>query len=200
MPRSGSVLTAMAVAYPLVNHLGIMHGIQSFGLLWLSLALVCGFLFQSRSSIILVLSLLCLGAALISYYQNGFYYLNRIPPVIIAWSMAWIFGQTLLPGRIALISQIVERVRGQLPVNTARYCRRLTWVWTIFLLLMGVECAMLGLFASDFWWSLFTNCINYGLITFLFVIEFPIRRLLLGDLEHPPFFESLRSYLRVDLR
>ncbi|WP_373507472.1 hypothetical protein [Thiocapsa sp.] len=59
---------------------------------------------------------------------------------------------------------------------------------------------LLGLFASPSWWSLFTNSINYALIALFFVVEYPIRRLILRDLEHTPFIDSLRGSLRLDLR
>lgn len=124
--------------------------------------------------------------------------LSRMPPMVIALSLAWVFGRTLLSGRIALITQIGIRMHGELPETVARYCYWLTWVWTIILTLMGEECALLGFFASPYWWSLFTNFINYGLIALLFLIEYPIRRLILINQFPLPFIVSLRDSLRLD--
>jgi uncharacterized membrane protein len=120
--------------------------------------------------------------------------------VIIASGLAWVFGRTLLPGRMPLISRIGERMRGELPPPVARYGRALTGVWTLFFVLMALECLLLGLLATPFWWSLFANFINYGMVALLLVIEYPIRRLLLRDLEHTSMFNSLRGSLRLDLR
>jgi uncharacterized membrane protein len=122
-----------------------------------------------------------------------------VPPVIIAFCLAWVFGRTLMPDRTAIINRIGARMRGELPAPVARYGYRLTVVWTLFFVLMGLECLLLGLFAPPLVWSLFANFINYLLIALLFVVEYPIRRLVLRDLEHTPFIDSLRGSLRLDL-
>jgi uncharacterized membrane protein len=193
MSRSGPILTALAIAYPVVSHLGMAFDIPALGLFWLGLVLGFGFLLGTRSPVLLSLSLLCLGAALVGHLLGNAEALLRVPPVVIALSVAWVFGRTLLPGRTALISQIGERVRGELPAPVARYGHRLTWVWFVLMCLIAIECILLGLLAPPFWWSLFTNFINYALIALLFVVEYPIRRHILRDLEHSPFIESVRG-------
>jgi uncharacterized membrane protein len=200
MTLSSRVLTALAIAYPLVSHFGATLGAPVVPLLWLCLMLWGSVLSRSRSPVLLAVALACLAAAVIGHLSGYADLLLRIPPVIICFAFAWIFGRTLRPGRTALISRIGERMRGELPEPVARYGHRLTAVWTLFFLILGLECILLGLFASPFWWSLFTNYINYALIALLFVIEYPIRRRVLRDLEHTPFVDSLRGSLRLDLR
>lgn len=193
------VLTVLAIAFPLVNHAAAMLGIPAVGLAWLALVLGAGFLLGSRSPVLLLLALLCLAAALVGHLTSNAALLQRIPPVIIACGLAWVFGRTLLPGRIPLISRIGRRMRGELPAPVARYGHRLTVVWTLFFVLLGLECLLLGLFATPFWWSLFTNFINYGLVALLFIVEYPIRVMVLRDLEHTSFIDSLRGSLRLNL-
>jgi uncharacterized membrane protein len=199
MNVTAPVLTALAVAYPLVNHLGTVFAVPAAGLAWLALVLSAGFVLGSRSLVLAALSLLCLAAALIGHVEHNAELLQRVPPVIIAWGLGWVFGRTLLPGQVPLIARIGERMRGELPAPVARYGRGLTMVWTAFFVLMGLECLLLGLLATPFWWSLFANFINYGLIGLLFIVEYPIRRLVLRDLEHTSFIDSLRGSLRLDL-
>lgn len=199
MASFSPVLTALAVAFPVVNHLGVTLGEPSVGILWLALVMIAGYLLGSRAPVLLALALLCVAAALIGRLQGNADLLLRVPPVVISFALAWVFGRTLLPGRTALIAQIGEQGRGDLPAPAARYGRRLTWVWTLFLALMGLECILLGLFAPPFWWSLFTNFINYLMIALLLVVEYPIRRLILRDLEHVPFLESMRRSVRLDM-
>jgi uncharacterized membrane protein len=184
-------------AYPLVSHLGAVYNAPAVPLLWLSLVLAGGLLAGSRSPLMLALAPLCLAAAILGPAHGHADWLSRLPPVAICLGLAWIFGRTLLPGRTPLISSIGERMRGALPERVARYGRRLTLVWTLFLGLLGLECLLLGLYASPFWWSLFANFINYLLIALLFVLEYPIRRRVLGDLEPTSFLDSLRGSLRV---
>jgi len=200
MTLSARVLTALAIAYPFVSHFGATLGAPVVPLLWLCLMLWGSLLGRSRSPALLALALLCLVAAVIGHHSGHADLLLRMPPVIICFAFAWIFGRTLLPGRVALISRIGERMRGELPEPVARYGHRLTQVWTLFFVVLGLESILLGLFASPFWWSLFTNYINYALIGLLFVVEYPIRRRVLRDLEHTPFIDSLRGSLRLDLR
>lgn len=200
MTLSARVLTMLAIAYPFVSHFGATSGAPVVPLLWLCLMFGGSFLFGSRSPALLALALACLGAVVIGHLSGYADILLRVPPVIISFAFAWIFGRSLLPGRIALISRIGERMRGELPEPVARYGHRLTLVWALFFVILGLESVLLGLFASPFWWSLFTNYINYALIALLFVVEYPIRRLVLRDLEHTPFIDSLRGSLRLDLR
>ncbi|MEA3642916.1 MAG: hypothetical protein VBE63_23670 [Lamprobacter sp.] len=193
-------MTVLAIAYPLVSHIGTLLDVPAVGLAWLSLVLGAGFLLGARSPVLMLLSLGCLAAAVIGHFEDKADLLQTVPPVVIAFGLAWVFGRTLLPGRTALIARIGERMRGELPEPVARYGQRLTLVWTLFFVLMGLECLLLGLFAPPLVWSLFANFINYGLIALLFVIEYPIRRLVLRDLEHTPFLDSLRGSLRLDLQ
>ncbi|CRI65564.1 putative Ketosynthase [Thiocapsa sp. KS1] len=200
MTLSARVLTALAIAYPFVSHFGVTLGAPVVPLLWLCLMFWASLPGRPRSPVLLALALACPVAAVIAHLAGHADLALRLPPVIICFAFAWIFGRTLRPGHTALISQIGERMRGELPEPVARYGHRLTVVWTLFFVILGLECILLGLFASPFWWSLFTNYINYALIALLFVVEYPIRRRVLRDLEHTPFIDSLRGSLRLDLR
>jgi len=200
MLKPASVLTVMAISYPLVSHLGTLFSVPAAALLWLGLMLLGGWWTGSRSSILVSLAMLCLAAGIVGHASDSAELMLRVPPVIICFSLAWLFGRTLLPGHTALISRIGERMRGALPEPVARYGYRLTAVWTLFFTLMGVECILLGLFAPPFWWSVFTNLINYLMIALFFVMEYPIRLWVLRDLEHTPFIDSLRGSIRMGLR
>jgi uncharacterized membrane protein len=193
------VLIALASAYPMVNHAGAVMGAPAAGLAWLSLVLFAGFVLGSRSSALLWFAVLSLAAALVGHLGHQADVLQRVPPVIIAFSLLWVFGHSLLPGRMPLISRIGERMRSELSAPVARYGYWLTVIWTLFFMLMGLECLLLGLFAPPFWWSLFANFVNYGLIALLLILEYPIRRLVLRNLEHSSFIDSLRGSLRLDL-
>lgn len=186
MTLSARVLTALAFAYPFVSHFGATLGAPLVPLLWLCLMFWASLPGRSRSPVLLSLALACPVAAVIAHLAGHAELLLRIPPVIICFAFAWIFGRSLLTGRVALISSIGERMRGELPEPVAHYGHRLTVVWTLFFVVLALECILLGLSASPFWWSLVTNYINYALIAPLFVIEYPIRRLILRDLEHTP--------------
>ncbi len=200
MTPAAPVLTALAISYPLVSHVASMRGVPTVGLLWLCLLMLAGFFLGNRSTFVLALGALCLGAALIGQLSGSAELFLRLPPVIIFAALAWLFGRSLQPGRTPLAALVGERIRGELPAPVAQYGRRLTQIWTLLFLALSIECALLGLFAPPFWWSLFTNFINFALMVLLFVGEYPVRRIVLGDLEQTPFLDGLREAVRVHRR
>lgn len=189
---------ALAVTYPIICHIGALLGYPRLAILWLGALLLASALRASSryarlfsvttgsAAILLALSFnpAVSGAAL------------RLPPIAMTFGMTVLFGATLLPGRTPLISQIAERFRGTLAPRVSRYGRHLTAIWTALFAAMVIESVVLGLFASPFWWSLFTNFINYLIIAGMFVIEYPIRRRILSDVPHQPFFEYLAFLVR----
>jgi uncharacterized membrane protein len=200
MTRAAPVLTALAISYPLVSHAASVLGRPEVSLLWLCLLPLAGFCLGKRSRFALSVGALCFGAAVVGYLSGSAEVLLRMPPVIVFAGLTWFFGRSLRPGRTPLAVLIGERVRGELPAPVARYGRRLTQIWTLLFLALAIECALLGLFAPPFWWSLFINFINFALMALLFVGEYPVRRAVLGDLEQTSFLDGLREAARVHLR
>lgn len=200
MPAAAPALTALAIAYPVVSHIASASGLPALGLLWLCLLMLVGFVLGNRSPFVLALGLLCLAAALLGHLAGNAALFLRLPPVIVFAGLTWLFGRSLRSGRTPLAAQIGERIRGELPPPVARYGRRVTQIWTLLFLALTIECVLLGLFAPPFWWSLFTNFINFALMALLFIGEYPVRKVVLGDLEQTPFIDGLREAVRVHLR
>jgi uncharacterized membrane protein len=121
----------------------------------------------------------------------------RTQPVAITGLLAVLFGQSLMPGQTPLIVRVAEYCRGALPPTVAAYGRRLTIFWTSLFVLLALESVLLGIFGTVFWWSLFTNLINYLIIIAVFVAEYAIRRRVLSDVEHEPFFDYVASMARI---
>lgn len=101
-----------------------------------------------------------------------------LPQVIINLSLALMFGSTLRTGRTPLIERFMRRQYGDAmhPVLVS-YARRLTWIWTLFLVAMALISVGLALFGTLKAWSLFTNIVNYLLVAILFVAQFIYARL-----------------------
>jgi len=117
-------------------------------------------------------------------------------PVLIYLFLAWLFGSTLRPGQVPLVSRLAAHLHGQERLtepDIIRYTRRLTLAWTALFLLLATVNALLALLASPdgvlellglaspwplppTWWSLFANVLSFGLVAMLFVIEFGYRR------------------------
>lgn len=135
-----------------------------------------------------------------------------VAPVAFVALVAWVFGRSLAPGRVPLITRIVSGLDGvppaQLRPDVAAYARSLTGLWTGALVLLGLANLVLALLAepggllaqagvaspypiTHEQWSWFANLLNYGLVGGLFALEFQWRRRRFPDREQG-FFGFLR--------
>jgi uncharacterized membrane protein len=108
-----------------------------------------------------------------------------LPPILIPLALAWVFGRTLAKGRTPLVSRFAELEQGGvLTEELARYTRRLTWVWTAFLLALAAISAWLAASGDRVAWSWFTNFAGYALLGALFLGEFAYRRVRYRNYRH----------------
>ncbi|WP_058835843.1 hypothetical protein [Luteimonas abyssi] len=119
-----------------------------------------------------------------------------VPVAFIAF-IAWVFGRTLRPGQVPLISRIVEALEGQpgepLAPDLVRYTRGLTALWAWLLAMLAAINMVLALIAvpdgllatlgiappvsiSRTQWSWFANIANYGIVGGTFVVEYVYRK------------------------
>ena len=121
--------------------------------------------------------------------------------MIISGLLGLVFGHTLLPGEIPVISRFAELMHGHtLDEPARRYTRSVTWLWTLLFAILTLESLLLALFAEDRTWSLFTNFINYLVILVVFIVEYRIRVHRLDHLQHPGFVAFLVALRQIDWR
>ena len=175
------VTTACAFAYPLVAHLAVARSsakltIAAIALLALSALLRS--LVEGRLAAWLTVPVVigaCWWLARSSMNVLPLY----LPPVLVPAFLAWIFGQTLLPGRTPLIEQLVHLLHGtgEVPEDAALvYARRLTLAWTVLFVGLASTNLALAVFAEPEQWSLFANLIAYVIVVAFFVVEYAYRR------------------------
>lgn len=118
-------------------------------------------------------------------------------PVIFLLLLAWLFGRTLLAGRVPVIGKIVRALDDggahRFTPELDRYTRALTALWTAVFIAMALLNLTLALMAtpggllaragvsppwpiSDNQWAWFANWFNYGLVGVVFAIEFAYRK------------------------
>jgi uncharacterized membrane protein len=63
-----------------------------------------------------------------------------LPPVVVPAALAWLFGHTLLRGRVALVERFARAVHAPEPLDTAHalYARGVTVMWSLVLALMAL--------------------------------------------------------------
>ena len=142
-----------------------------------------------------------------------------LPPVLINAYLAWMFGHTLLAGRVPLLERVVRLVHGDREIDRRipSYARRLTAVWTaLFIAVAAVNLALAllarpgGLLLSfgvhpaitvPFeWWSLFANLLNYLLVGALFALEYVVRRRVFPQQPYRNFAEFIQRLVAVGPR
>ena len=175
------VTTACAFAYPLVAHLAVARSsakltIAAIALLALS-ALLRSLVQGRLAAWLAVLAMLavCWGLVRSSLHVLPLY----LPPVLVPAFLAWVFGQTLLPGRTPLIERLVHLLHAPdaVPEEAALvYARRLTLVWTVLFVGLAATNLLLALFAEPEQWSVFANLIAYLIVVVFFAVEYAYRR------------------------
>jgi uncharacterized membrane protein len=126
-------------------------------------------------------------------------WLLYVPPIVINLALAWVFGRTLVRGRVPLISRFALMEQPTLSPEVAAYTRLLTWLWTVlFVAAAGISLALAVSGHHDAW-SLFTNLINYLLVGALFLGEFAYRRVRFRNYRHQSPLQLLRNVRRTKL-
>jgi len=108
--------------------------------------------------------------------------------------MAASFGVSLLGNRVALCTQLADKVHGPLTPQELRYTRRVTAAWALFFLLITGATFGLFLFTPLRIWSLFANFCVLPLIGLMFVAEYAVRRRVLPQVPRRGILAAVRVY------
>jgi uncharacterized membrane protein len=122
-----------------------------------------------------------------------------VPPILINAMLAWLFGRTLVRGRVPLIARFAVMEQGTLSAELAAYTRTLTWLWTLLFIAAALLSLALAMSGHRDAWSLFTNFVNYLLVAALFVGEFVYRRLRFRNYRHHSPLQLLRNVRGMNL-
>ena len=182
------------VAYPAVAH---------FGRPATALALLASLATYVAASLCLRHPLRWLGppAAGIAVYWAAppAEWLLFVPPLLINLALAWLFGRTLVRGRVPLIARFAIMEQGTLSAELVAYTRTLTWLWTLLFIAAAAVSLALALSGHRDAWSLFTNLLNYVLVAALFLGEFVYRRLRFRNYRHHSPLQLLRNVRGTNL-
>ena len=190
---------ALALCYPLFAHLASLNGSGA----WAGLAMASMVLLLLLEPLLnrRLWALLALGVSLLGLWwiaQTRYALMPLLaPPVVFITLAGWLFGRTLIKGRVPLITRIVEALYAQagMPMtpDLYRYTRQLTFAWALLLALLAVINLLLALCAvpdgvlaqlghvppvsvTSAQWSLFANVLNYGIVGGFFVVEYLLRK------------------------
>jgi uncharacterized membrane protein len=126
-------------------------------------------------------------------------WLLYVPPLAINLALCWLFGRTLVGGRVPLIARFALMEQPALSDELARYTRTLTWLWTLLFAACAAVSLALALSGNRDAWSLFTNLVNYLLVAALFLGELAYRRVRFPRYRHASPLQLLRNVRRSGL-
>jgi uncharacterized membrane protein len=140
-------------------------------------------------------------------------------PVVVNLFGAWIFGHTLAPGQVPLIERLARLLHEQdgITDEIARYARKVTIAWTLFLSGLAVLNLTLALLATPGGillmmgvqpivtvpvevWSLFANFIDYIMAGLFFFGEYAYRKRKFPQQPYRNVFDFINRARRVGHR
>ena len=100
-------------------------------------------------------------------------------PAAVSLAAATVFGATLLHPP-SLIERFARLREPDLPPAAQSYCRKVTIVWTVWLIANTIIAAVLSLPGHDEAWALWTGLVAYFFMAALFAGEIVVRRFARG--------------------
>jgi uncharacterized membrane protein len=213
------ITTALSFAYPVLAHFAIARNSAGLTIAALTLLATISLLpGLARGAAAAWLAVPLIGAAYwwLSGVEQPVLPLY-LPPIIVPAFLAYVFGNTLRPGRTPLISQLISLLHapGDEPESAVwSYARRLTTAWTALFVTFAAFNLVLAALAepdgllrasgiepplavSHELWSLFTNLIEYLMVAAFFVIEYAYRRQRFPRQPYRNMFDFLRRMVAV---
>jgi uncharacterized membrane protein len=108
--------------------------------------------------------------------------------------MALSFGQSLRRNRVALCTQLADKLHGPLTPQEVLYTRRVTAAWSLLFVSIIAATWVLFYTAPLRVWSLFANFCVLPLIGLMFAAEYAVRRVVLPQVQRRGILAVLRVY------
>lgn len=200
----GAAGAALIVGYEIGAHRAVSTpGLEPLGLaLVLAPALVLALGYAARSPRrAVLLPLVAMAAAglwlargaLVRHYEWGLF----LEHVLFNGALGFLFGRTLVQGRVPLCTQFAALVRGNpLAPEIAVYTRRVTAAWTLFFAFVFAVSTLLFATVPIEVWSTFANYLTLPLTALMFIAEHACRRFALPGVRSSGMVASIRAYRR----
>lgn len=110
--------------------------------------------------------------------------------------LLWLFGHTLLPGRVALVTRIAIRINPWYHDGMQGYTRAVTVAWCVFFAGQLGASALLGVARPD-WWRFFVGTLHAPLVLAMATGEYAVRRRCFPEESAVSVLDSLRGVMRM---
>jgi uncharacterized membrane protein len=140
----------------------------------------------------------CLAGLIVGLWpllRQNYPLINLVQDSSVYGLLGFSFGRSLLPGRVALCTQLADKEHGPLSAHEVRYTRQVTAAWTLFFFVITAASILLFVSAPLRIWSLFINFCVLPLVGAMFIAEYQIRRRILPGVKRTGLLATLRVYL-----
>jgi uncharacterized membrane protein len=140
----------------------------------------------------------CLAGLIVGLWpvlRQNYPLINLVQDSSVYGLLGFTFGRSLMPGRVALCTQLADKEHGPLSAQEVRYTRQVTAAWTVFFCVMTAVSILLFVSAPLRVWSLFVNFCVLPLVGAMFIAEYQVRRRILPGVKRTGLLASLRVYL-----
>jgi len=155
-------------------------------------------IWRSTNPAVSLLLVAILGAALFALWpvlEQHYSLFFLIQESTVYGFLGWTFGRSLLPGRVALCTQLADKVHGPLSPREIWYTRRVTVAWAILFFVVTVISLLLFTFAPLRVWSAYINFCVLPMVIGMFLIEtLVVRRRLLPQVKGSGLIDTVRVY------
>ena len=148
----------------------VLLGASVAGLTWVIVFKGPAMLFRIYSATLAVLAVL---VVLALFQSTRWAQAIYVPAVAVNIAISVLFAVSLLPGRVALVTQLARLHHdGELPEPLIRYTRILTLIWAVLLSAMAIEAGLLAYYANIATWSWAVNFVNPLILSAFFIGQF----------------------------
>jgi uncharacterized membrane protein len=117
--------------------------------------------------------------------------------LLVCLAIAWLFGRTLRPPAVPLVTRLARAVHGTLPPPIEAYTRHVTVAWTGFMLLLSAASVLLFACAPFATWSWLANVLLLPLVVLMFLGEYAYRTLRYPWFTHATLLQSVAAFQRM---
>lgn len=104
------------------------------------------------------------------------------------------FTRSLMSNRVAICTQLADRVHGPLSLREVLYTRRVTMAWAVFFFVVAAISVLLYGLAPFRVWSIYINFCMIPLVGAMFVTEYLVRRRALPETRRAGLLATIRVY------
>ena len=123
-------------------------------------------------------------------------WLGGLPQAACYLGLLWLFGRSLISGRVALITRFARFFHGEISQAVERYTRQVTILWCVFFSGMLIVDFTLFTFVSTDAWLFFANVLNLPFLIGTFIAEFVYRSFRFPDWPYPSLGATVAAFRR----